>query len=97
VGIALEPEQARVWVRDFGPGLLPEEQERIWERFHRVKGVEVQTGAGIGLGLGLYISRMIVERHRGQVGVLSAPGKGSTFWFILPLTHPGEEGPLDEE
>lgn len=94
VGVDLELEpgrRLRVWVRDQGPGLPLEEQERIWERFHRAKGVEVQSGAGVGLGLGLYISRMIVERHQGQVGVESAHGHGATFWFTLPLPHPEEE------
>jgi signal transduction histidine kinase len=47
--------------------------------------VEVQSGTGVGLGLGLYISRMIVEHHQGQVGVQSTPGEGATFWFTLPL------------
>ena len=79
------PPQARVWVRDEGPGLPPEEQERIWERFHRARGIEVQSGTGVGLGLGLHICRTIIERHQGQVGVESAPGQGSTFWFSLPL------------
>jgi signal transduction histidine kinase len=88
VGVTVESnQQARVWVRDHGPGLPQEEQDLIWERFHRVKGVEVQSGAGVGLGLGLHISRMIVERHHGQVGVDSAPGQGSTFWFTLPLDN----------
>jgi PAS domain S-box-containing protein len=96
VGVEVELQQARVWVQDQGPGLSVEEQEHIWERFHRAKGVEVQAGAGIGLGLGLYISRMIVERHQGQVGVESAFGKGSTFWFTLPLTSPEEEGSSGE-
>jgi signal transduction histidine kinase/PAS domain-containing protein len=89
VGVTVEADQqARVWVRDHGPGLPREEQDLIWERFHRVKGVEVQSGAGVGLGLGLHISRMIVERHQGQVGVESAPGHGCTFWFTLPLNNP---------
>jgi signal transduction histidine kinase len=88
VGVEVEPgkQQVRVWVRDQGPGLPLAEQGRIWERFHRVQGVEVQSGTGVGLGLGLYICRMIVERHHGQVGVQSASGQGATFWFTLPLS-----------
>jgi PAS domain S-box-containing protein len=88
VGLAVQEQQARVWVRDAGPGLRLEEQEHIWERFHRVKGIEVQSGSGIGLGMGLYICRTIIERHQGQVGVESLPGQGSAFWFTLPLTIP---------
>jgi signal transduction histidine kinase len=92
VGLAVVGSQARVWVSDQGPGLPAAEQERIWERFHRAQGVEVQYGTGVGLGLGLSISRTIIEHHQGQVGVESAPGKGSTFWFMLPLIceEPGE-------
>jgi signal transduction histidine kinase len=91
IGVELvEPGQARVWVRDQGPGLPETELEHIWERFHRVKGVEVQSGTGVGLGLGLYISHMIVERHHGQVGVQSALGHGATFWFTLPVQRPSE-------
>jgi signal transduction histidine kinase len=80
---------ARVSVRDQGPGIPAEEQAHIWEIFHRVPGVEVLTGSGVGLGLGLYISRTIIERHGGQVGVESTVGLGSTFWFTLPLA-PGQ-------
>jgi PAS domain S-box-containing protein len=86
VGIATEDHHARVWVRDQGPGLPLEEQEHIWERFHRVKGIEVQSGSGIGLGLGLHICQTIIERHQGSVGVKSAPGQGSIFWFTVPVT-----------
>ena len=80
---------ARVEVHDGGPGLSHEQQAHIWERFHRVPGVRVQSGTGVGLGLGLHISKTIVERHGGQVGVESAPGKGSTFWFTIPLADAG--------
>jgi signal transduction histidine kinase len=80
-------------VRDEGPGLSPKEQRRIWGRFHRARGVAAQNGmqnsTGIGLGLGLYISRQIVEQHGGHVGVESAVGRGSTFFFTLPLL-PGQ-------
>jgi signal transduction histidine kinase len=78
--------EAELRVSDCGPGLSENEQAHIWERFHRVPGIEVQDGSGAGLGLGLYISRTIIERHHGHVGVESAPGRGSTFWFTLPLT-----------
>lgn len=85
VSVTLEDGQARVAVRDAGPGLPPAQRERIWERFHRAPEVLVQSGSGIGLGLGLYISRTIIERHSGTVGVESAPGIGTTFYFTLPL------------
>jgi signal transduction histidine kinase len=77
---------ARVSVRDQGPGLAPDQQSHIWERNVRIAGISVQDDAiatGGGLGLGLYISRRIVELHGGQVGVESAPGRGSVFWFTV--------------
>lgn len=76
---------ARVSVHDEGPGLSPDEQQRIWERFYRVPGIQVKSGSGVGLGLGLHISRVIIERQGGTVGIESEPGKGSTFWFSLPI------------
>ena len=85
VGLESVGQSARVWVRDEGPGIPPEEQTRVWERFHRVKGIEPQGGTGGGLGLGLHVCRTIIEQHGGQVGVESTPGQGSTFWFTLPL------------
>jgi signal transduction histidine kinase len=87
VGVEVEASTARVWVRDGGPGVKAADQRRIWERFHRVEGVGHRFGSSVGLGLGLYISRTIVERHQGQVGVESAPGAGATFWFTLPLSR----------
>jgi PAS domain S-box-containing protein len=87
VSLRLEQGQARVLVRDEGPGLPPEQHARIWERFHRAPGISVQSGSGVGLGLGLYICRIIIQRQHGQVGVESAPGNGSTFWFTLPLAQ----------
>ena len=95
VGVALQsaetalggeaPAAAVVCVHDGGPGLPLEEQEHIWDRFHRAAGIEVQSGAGIGLGLDLYIVRELIVRHNGRVGVKSAPGTGAEFWFSIPL------------
>ena len=77
---------ARVAVRDRGPGIPEAERGRVWELFHRAPGVEAQDRArGGSLGLGLYICKAIVEAHGGRVGVASAVGEGSTFWFTLPL------------
>ncbi|HEY0753611.1 MAG TPA: PAS domain-containing protein [Ktedonobacteraceae bacterium] len=86
LGIALREQMVYVWVQDRGPGLSEEAQQHIWQRFHRVKGIPVQQpGSEKGLGLGLYICQMLIAQHGGQVGVQSTPGKGSTFWFTLPL------------
>lgn len=78
--------EARVAVRDAGPGVPRAKQKHIWSRFEQLGGVP-QHGFDTGLGLGLYISRAIVEAHGGQVGVKSAAGHGSTFWFSLPLAR----------
>ncbi|MGH2487605.1 MAG: sensor histidine kinase, partial [Ktedonobacterales bacterium] len=85
IRVRLRGDNARIEVRDAGPGLSTEQQARLFERFYRVPGVELQSGSGVGLGLGLYICKTIVERHGGVLGVESAPGRGSAFWFTLPL------------
>lgn len=73
-------------VRDSGVGIPVELLPHVFERFYRVPTVEVQTGSSVGFGLGLYISRQIVERHGGHISVESAPGVGSTFTIVLPLS-----------
>jgi signal transduction histidine kinase len=85
VSLEIDGKMARVSVHDKGPGLSYEEQQYIWERFHQLERINVQSGSSDGLGLGLYICRTIIERHQGQVGVQSTPGEGSIFWFTLPL------------
>lgn len=85
--------EAYLAVRDEGPGLPLDQQERIWGRFNRAPGIEVLSTAHssqAGLGLGLYISRTIIEGQGGSVGVQSRPGEGSTFWFRLPLRSMAE-------
>jgi signal transduction histidine kinase len=85
VRLSVEDAQARVEVRDHGPGLSADQQQQLFERFYRVPGIEQRSGSGVGLGLGLYICQTIIQRHGGQVGVQSQVGQGSTFWFTLPL------------
>jgi signal transduction histidine kinase len=87
VHMIVDSQAARVEVRDRGPGLPAREHDRIWQRFYRAKGIRVQKewSGGGGLGMGLHISKAIVEQHGGEVGVKSAVGHGSTFWFTVPL------------
>jgi signal transduction histidine kinase len=90
VGLDRTATRARVWVHDEGPGVAPEEQERIWERFYHAERIEHRHGSSVGLGLGLYISRTIIMQHAGEVGVESEPGAGATFWFTLPVDERSE-------
>ncbi|WP_224240423.1 HAMP domain-containing sensor histidine kinase [Hyalangium gracile] len=79
VRVVREEGRVRFEVKDTGEGIPPEEQARIFEKFYRAPGAP----AG-GAGLGLSIARDIVQAHGGEIGVTSAPGQGSTFWFTLP-------------
>jgi PAS domain S-box-containing protein len=72
----------KVSVQDFGPGIPEEKLTHLFDRYYRVSDSGLQFS---GLGLGLYISAEIVDRHGGKIGVLSSLGRGSTFWFTLPL------------
>jgi signal transduction histidine kinase len=71
-----------VSVTDDGPGISPDEQERIFERFYRVG-----RSRSMGSGLGLAIARGLVELHGGQLSVESTPGAGSTFRVTLPRSQ----------
>jgi signal transduction histidine kinase len=79
----------RVSVRDTGPGIAPEDAERIFERF--VKGTNIPQQDASGLGLGLAVVRQLVAAHGGRVWVESGqPKGGSTFIFTLPIVGSGQ-------
>jgi signal transduction histidine kinase len=75
---------AQVSVHDDGVGVPLSEQPHIWEQFYQAGGVAVQSGSHLGVGMGLYISKAIIEGHRGRVGIESAPHQGTTIWFTVP-------------
>lgn len=75
--------QVTVSVQDFGIGITPSNQEKIFERFFRVKDPTQIHYPGFGLGLS--ISKEIITKHHGRLFVKSTRGKGSTFFFSLPL------------
>ncbi len=82
VRVEQDGKHARIRVRDRGPGIPVEAQERIFDRFERASS-DRRIG---GLGLGLYISRQIARAHGGEIKVASRPGEGSAFTLELPLT-----------
>ncbi len=87
VGAAQDGEMVRVFVRDSGPGIDPDDQPHVFDRFWQVRRSDRE-----GVGLGLAIVKGIVEAHGGEVGVESTLGHGSTFWFTLPLWNDDGEG-----
>ena len=73
-----------VSVTDHGIGIPLEEHDKIFQRFYRA---EQKKNNFSGFGIGLFISSEIVNRHDGQIGVISEPGKGAQFYFRLPLAN----------
>lgn len=74
--------EVRVGVKDFGFGIESDQMINIFSRFFRVESIASHIS---GLGIGLYITKEIVERHNGRIWVESEHGKGSEFFFTLPL------------
>lgn len=80
--IEKDNQYARISVIDQGPGIPQDQQPHLFDRYWRAD----HSGARYsGLGLGLYICAEIIKKHNGNISVKSEPGKGSTFWFTLPL------------
>lgn len=91
VSLAQKNNWVTISVTDSGIGIPDQDQDRIFERFHRVGTGLVHNVRGSGLGLS--IVKHIVEAHRGKVTVESAPGRGSTFTIHLPVEESSDAKP----
>jgi PAS domain S-box-containing protein len=76
----------QISIADNGPGIRPEEADKIFSKFYQVANVDKQKPQGSGLGLA--ISKALVEMHGGKIWVESKLGRGSTFYFTLPAQQP---------
>jgi signal transduction histidine kinase len=75
-------QEALIEVRDHGIGIPPASRKRLFSRF----GGQQNAAGMAGTGLSLYLCRQFIERHGGRIGARSTQGKGTTFWFTVPLT-----------
>jgi len=75
-------DKVKLEVKDSGPGISQAEQKKLFRKFYRVQS---NVGKTIGTGLGLHISKLLVEKFKGEIGVDSELKRGSNFWFTLPL------------
>jgi signal transduction histidine kinase len=87
IGSAVNNGRARFWVRDTGPGIAFEDQEKIFERFARARGARRSEGAGLGLA----IVRAIAEAHHGDLELNSHLGAGAVFTISIPTDQPYPE------
>jgi len=85
--LTTEGDWARVTVSDDGPGIAPEERERVFERFYRADRSRSKPGAGLGLS----IARWIVEQHRGRILAGEGPGGGAAMYVDLPVRASGDK------
>ena len=82
LGAKLDGDWVQVWIRDNGPGIPIADQDRIFDKFTRLKEKDMPGGLGVGLAF----CRLAVQGHGGRIWVESNPGQGSRFAFTLPVT-----------
>lgn len=86
IGVREVPGSIEIRVADRGPGIPPEEQQRVFEKFHRIE----RPGSPSGTGLGLAICMGIVKAHRGAIWAEERPGGGTVIAFTLPVGEGGD-------
>lgn len=86
ISLLASGENIKIKVRDLGPGLTPEQQSKVFERFYRVDQSRTRTGAQ-GSGLGLSIVQAIMDAHQGTVEIESELGRGTTFTLTFPMNE----------
>jgi two-component system OmpR family sensor kinase len=84
-----EPEWALLEIRDHGPGIAPEDADRVFERFYRVDPSRARSSGGSGLGLAIVAA--IMGTHEGGVRILPTPGGGTTVQVAMPVAGPRQE------
>jgi PAS domain S-box-containing protein len=82
VSLIHQKDEVKIGVKDFGIGIPASKLNQVFSRFYRIEDADPNIS---GLGIGLYLSHEIITRHHGKIWVESEPGKGSTFWFTLPV------------
>jgi two-component system sensor histidine kinase VicK len=83
--LSKDVDQAKITIRDNGPGIPAEDLPHIFERFYRIEKSRTRSADGKGFGLGLSIAYWIVKHHDGDIKVESIEGEGTCFYVWLPL------------
>jgi len=85
VACTVNKNEITISVKDEGMGIKPSDADKIFDRYYRVESNNTRHISGFGIGL--YLSAEIIQRHGGRIWLESEPGKGSTFYFTLPLKN----------
>lgn len=86
VSITADEQQVTVYVKDNGPGIPEELHSKLFTKFYRAERSLISGSRGTGLGL--FISKTIINLQHGKIGIMRSRGKGSTFYFTLPIYKP---------